>query len=178
MIVSDSIYKIYPDIQPGDTLHLSILDGRTEDWVVGGIFRFTDQVEGVFGYAAFDTLARITNTIDQAASYRIMTNDNTREEEEATARRIDARLRGLGFLVSQVESGRAKTDTYVRKNTGRIAVRCLMPVSSRLVKTLAGAHGQFDHPVEFLGRQVLKIIIYRIDLFSVQVDFIMKVGCG
>ncbi|MFN2138113.1 MAG: FtsX-like permease family protein [Candidatus Promineifilaceae bacterium] len=110
VVVSDSIYKSYPNIQPGDTLRLSINDGRAEDWTVGGIFRFTDQIEGVFGYATFETLSRIANTPDQAASYRIMTADETRQGEEATMRAIDEQLRQHGFLVSQVLSGRATLD--------------------------------------------------------------------
>ena len=29
-----------------------------------------------------------------------------------------------------------------------------------LIKTLSGAHGEFDHPVEFFGGKVIKIIIW------------------
>jgi len=47
-----------------------------------------------------------------------------------------------------------------------------------LIKTLSGAHGKFDHPVEFFGRKVIKIIIDRVNLLSVKVNFIVKVrGC-
>jgi putative ABC transport system permease protein len=137
VIVSDSIYKEYPDIQPGDMLRLSVNDGRVEDWELGGIFRFTDQIEGVFGYAAFDTLARISNTPDQAASYRIMTDDETREDEEATAREIDRRLREQGLLVSLVESGRA---TLEQAATG-INVLIIFLLMMAILTSLVGSIG-------------------------------------
>jgi putative ABC transport system permease protein len=137
VIVSDSIYKEYPDIQPGDTLRLSVNDGRAEEWEVGGIFRFTDMIEGVFGYATFDTLSQLSNTPNQAASFRIMTDDETREEEEATAREIDARLREENFLVSLVESGRA---TLEQAATG-INVLIIFLLMMSILTSLVGSIG-------------------------------------
>jgi putative ABC transport system permease protein len=137
VIVSDSIYKFYPDIQPGDTLRLSVMDGRAEEWEVGGIFRFTDMIEGVFGYATFETLSHITNTPDQASSFRIMTDDQTREEEEATAREIDARLREKKFLVSVIESGRA---TLEQAATG-INVLIIFLLMMSILTSLVGSIG-------------------------------------
>ncbi|MDX1414266.1 MAG: ABC transporter permease [Candidatus Promineifilaceae bacterium] len=136
VIVSDSIYKKYPNIQPGDSLRLSVNDGRAEDWELGGVFRFTDQIEGVFGYATFDTLAKINNTPDQAATYRIMTNDNSREEEEATARLIDARLREQGFLVSLVESGRATLEQAATGINVLIVFLLMMAILTSLVGSI------------------------------------------
>jgi putative ABC transport system permease protein len=137
IIVSDSIYKEYPDIQPGDTLHLSVMDGRTEDWVVGGIFKFTDMIEGVFGYATFETLSHIANTPDQASSFRIMTSDESRAEEEATAREIDTRLREKNFLVSVIESGRA---TLEQAATG-INVLIIFLLMMSILTSLVGSIG-------------------------------------
>jgi putative ABC transport system permease protein len=137
IIVSDSIYKEYPDIQPGDTLRISVMDGRAEEWQLGGIFRFTDMIEGVFGYATFDTLSHITNTPDQASSFRIMTDDQTREEEEATAREIDARLREKKFLVSVIESGRA---TLEQAATG-INVLIIFLLMMSILTSLVGSIG-------------------------------------
>jgi len=137
IIVSDSIYKEYPDIQPGDTLHLSVMDGRTEDWVVGGIFKSTDMIEGVFGYAIFETLSHIANTPDQASSFRIMTSDESRAEEEATAREIDTRLREKTFLVSVIESGRA---TLEQAATG-INVLIIFLLMMSILTSLVGSIG-------------------------------------
>ncbi len=136
VIVSDSIYKEYPDIQPGDSLRLSVNNGRAEDWEVGGVFRFTDMVEGVFGYATFDTLSRISSTTNQAASYRIVTDDATREEEEATAREIDERLRAQGFLVSLVESGRATLEQAATGINVLIVFLMMMAILTSLVGSI------------------------------------------
>jgi hypothetical protein len=34
LVVSDTIYNLYPDLVVGDTLRISIQDGRAEDWPV------------------------------------------------------------------------------------------------------------------------------------------------
>ncbi len=136
VIVSDSIYREYPDIEPGDTLRLSVLGDRAEEWEVGGIFRFTNQIEGVFGYATFDTLSRLSNTPDQAASYRIMTSDQTRDEEESTARAIDEQLRAQGFLVGLVESGRATLEQAATGINVLIVFLLMMAILTSLVGSI------------------------------------------
>ena len=136
IVVSDSIYKEYPDIQPGDMLRLSVNDGRAEEWELGGVFRFTDMIEGVFGYATFDTLSRLSTTPDQAASYRIMTDDGSRAEEEATARAIDEQLRAQGFLVSLVESGRASLEQAAIGINVLIVFLLMMAILTSLVGSI------------------------------------------
>jgi putative ABC transport system permease protein len=136
VIVSDSIYKEYPDIQPGDKLRLSVNDGRGEEWEVGGVFRFTDQIEGVFGYATFETLSRLANTSGQAASYRIMTDDENRADEEATARAIDEQLRAQGYLVSLVESGRAALEQAATGINVLIVFLLMMAILTSLVGSI------------------------------------------
>ncbi len=136
VIVADAIYKEYPDIQPGDMLRLSINDGRAEAWEVGGVFRFTDMIEGVFGYATFDTLSRLSNSPDQAASFRIMTDDTSREEEEITARLIDQRLREQGLLVSLVESGRATLEQAATGINVLIVFLMMMAILTSLVGSI------------------------------------------
>ena len=143
VVVSDSIYNEYPDIQPGDTLWLNVQDGRTEEWTLGGVFRFTSMIEGVFGYATFDTLSHLLNTPGQAASFRVVTNDVTREQEEATAQAIDQALRAQGILVASVESGRATLEQAATGINVLIVFLMLMAILTSLVGSigLAGTMG-------------------------------------
>jgi putative ABC transport system permease protein len=143
VVVSDSIYNEFPDIQPGDTLRLNIMDGRTEEWTLGGVFRFTNMIEGVFGYATFETLSHLLSSPDQAASFRIVTDDVTREQQEATARAIDEELRSRDILVSAVESGRATLENAAMGINVLILFLLLMAILTSLVGSigLAGTMG-------------------------------------
>ncbi|MFN2104857.1 MAG: FtsX-like permease family protein [Candidatus Promineifilaceae bacterium] len=135
-VASDSIYKSFPDIQPGDKLLLKVNGRRAEEWELGGVFRFTDMVEGVFGYATFDALSHVTNTPGQAASYRIMTDDNNVEEEKATVRAIDEKLREEGLLVSLVESGRATLEQAATGINVLIVFLLMMAILTSLVGSI------------------------------------------
>ncbi|KPK05850.1 MAG: hypothetical protein AMJ56_15375, partial [Anaerolineae bacterium SG8_19] len=41
LTVSDSIWDLYPDLQPGDTLRLNVQGRWEDDWMVVGVFRFS-----------------------------------------------------------------------------------------------------------------------------------------
>lgn len=51
IVLSDSIWSTFPDLQPGDTLRISVQGTRAEEWPVPGIFRFTDMFGDTLGFA-------------------------------------------------------------------------------------------------------------------------------
>ena len=48
LVAADAIYLTYPDIEPGDRLRLKVGDRREEEWILAGIFRFTNQLDDIF----------------------------------------------------------------------------------------------------------------------------------
>ncbi|MDX1417555.1 MAG: ABC transporter permease, partial [Candidatus Promineifilaceae bacterium] len=64
--VGDAIYEVFPGFKPGDTLRLNFPGDEIEEWVVSGIFRFSNQLTDVFGYADYDIIARMQTSPDQA----------------------------------------------------------------------------------------------------------------
>ena len=57
MVVSDTIYDFYPDLQPGDTLNIEITGTSEEEWEVVGIYSFVSMLGDPMAYANFDYVA-------------------------------------------------------------------------------------------------------------------------
>jgi putative ABC transport system permease protein len=105
LTVSDAIYDVYPDLQPGDTLRLRVADGRAEDWTVVGVFRFTKMLGDTLGYADYEHVSEMLGSPGQSSSYRVITNAHTLESQLAISEAIDNHMRDLGYQVSDVEAG-------------------------------------------------------------------------
>ena len=105
LVVSDSIYNQYPDLQPGDTLRINIGGGRTEEWPVVGIFQFVDMFGDSFGYANFEAIAEVTNTPGVASTFRMVANATTVDQQEQIGKNVDEALSAAGFKISDVEAG-------------------------------------------------------------------------
>jgi putative ABC transport system permease protein len=58
VVVSDSIYKFYPNLVPGDKLTIKIPGKQKEDWVVVGVFRFLNMLGDPIAYVNFDFIAK------------------------------------------------------------------------------------------------------------------------
>ena len=107
IVVSDGIWDVYPDLQPGDTLQLKVQGQREEDWSVVGIFRFSSMNSSVLGYADYETISKLTGTSNQSFSYRVITDEHTRARQEEISRTLDRYLRERGYRVSALEAGLA-----------------------------------------------------------------------
>jgi putative ABC transport system permease protein len=105
IVVSDTIYKFYPNLKPGETLTIKIPGRRKEHWVVVGIFRFVNMLGDPLAYTSFEYLANQMYLPNQAASYRIITGAHDAASQQALTRRIDSYLSGRNFLVQSVQSG-------------------------------------------------------------------------
>jgi putative ABC transport system permease protein len=105
LVVADSLLTDYPDLQPGDTLRISVADGRAEEWTVLGIFRFTDMIGAQLTYTDYDSLADVLNLPGQTSSFRMVAGARTLEAQKALSGVVDAHMRDLGYKVSDVEAG-------------------------------------------------------------------------
>jgi len=105
LAISDAIWDLYPDLQPGDTLRLSVQGRRAEDWLVVGVFRFTSMLGDPLAYADYDYISRFLRMPDQSASYRVITGAHTLKDQQQVSKALDQQLRAQGFRVSDVEAG-------------------------------------------------------------------------
>lgn len=105
LVVSDSIWGNYPDLQPGDTLRVEVAGRRAEEWPVVGIFRFTDMLGDSLGYANYETIARLTNSLGRATTFKLVADADTLTRQDAVSKALDRTLREQGYKINDVEAG-------------------------------------------------------------------------
>jgi putative ABC transport system permease protein len=105
VVVSDSIYDSYPDLEPGDTILVKVPGYRVEDWTVVGVFRFISMVGDTLAYADYDYVADLLDLPNQAYSYRVITEEHSLESQKRVAQILDTYLTDRGFQVSGVMAG-------------------------------------------------------------------------
>ncbi len=105
LVVSDTIYSHYPDLQPGDPLRIIIGDGRAEEWPVIGIFPFVDMVGDSLAYTNYDVMASELRMPGVAATFRMSANATDINEQREISTMVDEQLRAAGIKVSKTEAG-------------------------------------------------------------------------
>jgi putative ABC transport system permease protein len=113
LAISDAIWDLYPDLQPGDTLRLSVQGRRAEDWLVVGVFRFTNLLGDPLAYTDYGYMSRFLDMPNQSASYRVITGAHSLQEQQQVSKALDRQLRARGFHISDIEAGlvtQAQTD--------------------------------------------------------------------
>lgn len=105
IVVSDTIYDTFPDLEPGDMIHVKIPGERVDEWSVVGIFRFISMLGDPIAYADFDFIADLMDTPNQATSYRVTTEDHTLEGQQEMSQFLDEYLTDRGFSVASIDAG-------------------------------------------------------------------------
>jgi putative ABC transport system permease protein len=105
LVLSDSIYDLYPNLLPGDTIRVDTPEDRQENWVVVGVFRFTGNMEDLLGYADYGFISDLLDMPNQALTFRLITDDHSADAQAQIGREIDGYLRDRDFMVNEVEIG-------------------------------------------------------------------------
>jgi putative ABC transport system permease protein len=105
MVISDTIYDFYPDLQPGDTLIVEITGNRAEDWEVVGIYSFVSMLGDPMAYANFDYVADKVKMPNQASSFRLITEETGSASMQALIQHIDHLLEHRGYAVQSIQAG-------------------------------------------------------------------------
>lgn len=105
VVVSDSIYEIYPDLQPGDRIFVKVPGQRVAEWTVVGVFRFISMIGDTLAYADFDYITDLIDLPNQAYSYRVITDEHTLERQKEIAQTLDKYLNDRDFQVGGVMAG-------------------------------------------------------------------------
>lgn len=131
LTLSESAYRYFPGLQPGDYITLKI-DGREEAWEVVGIFKFVDR-EGMLGYAPFNYVAELNNLANRSYSFRLVTAEHNRAYQDAKAEELDKYLREQGFKVRVAEAGSASLDVAVESLDILVVFLLIMAVLTAIV---------------------------------------------
>ncbi len=105
LVISDSIYNIYPNLEIGDRLIVKFPGNLEESWEVVGIFRFVDMFGDPMAYANFDIISEKVNLPRQTTSFRVITDKHTASDQLELVQKIDQFLVDRNFAVKSVESG-------------------------------------------------------------------------
>jgi len=105
IVVSDSLYLIYPDLKPGDQLSVKLPDRGKESWTVVGVFPFLALFGDPMAYANDNFIAAQNYQPNRATSYRIITDFHEAESNRELTERIDTYLTERNFAVQSVKSG-------------------------------------------------------------------------
>jgi putative ABC transport system permease protein len=129
--VSEAILNFFPNLKPGDPIHLKI-KGRTEVWEVVGIFKFVGR-EGILAYTPFEYSSQVLNLTNRSSSYRFVTTQHDRATQDLMAERLDHFFRGAGFKVRQAESGLASLDTASESLDTLVVFLLIMAILTAIV---------------------------------------------
>jgi putative ABC transport system permease protein len=105
IVVSDSIYELYPDLKPGDPILVKVPDKQVEEWTVVGVFRFISMVGDTLAYADFDYITDLINLPNQAYSYKVITDEHDLARQKEIAQILDKYLTERSFRVNAVMPG-------------------------------------------------------------------------
>ncbi len=105
VVMADSIFDTYPDLEPGDDLLVKMPGHMVAAWEVVGIFRFVSMVGDPLAYADFDFIADQTHTQNRSYSYRVITEEHTKESQRTIGNFLNEYLTDRGFNVRRVSAG-------------------------------------------------------------------------
>ena len=132
--VSEATYKYFPDLKPGDSLHVEVL-GKKETWEVVGIFKFVDR-EGLLAYAPYEYISQTTNFANRAYMFRLVTDRHSRAYQDAKAEELDAFLRERGYKIHSAEAGSASLDIAVESLDILVTFLLIMAVLTAIVGSM------------------------------------------
>lgn len=134
LAVSEAVLKSFPNLKPGDQLHLKI-DGKEEIWEVVGIFKFVAR-EGVLAYAPYEYISKVNHLVNRATSFRLVTDRHDRPYQDAKAEELDKYFRDRGFKVRLAEAGRASLDTAVESLDTLVVFLLIMAILTAIVGSM------------------------------------------
>jgi len=132
--VSESILDLFPDLKPGDSLHLKI-NGKEADWNVVGLFQFVNQ-EGTIAYGTYEYISRLTHMANRSFSYRVVTVDHSPEFQQAMSEELDSYFRNLGYHLREARTGMSTLKTASESLNILVIFLLIMAVLTALVGSM------------------------------------------
>ncbi|MEM7800330.1 MAG: ABC transporter permease [Chloroflexota bacterium] len=109
LMIAETIWREFPDLQAGDFLPVGVNGNRAEAWEVVGIYNFPspDEADPLLVYAPYETIAVETNQIGMTTYVNVVSGADSFEEQTILAGQLDALLQENDIRVAAVEAGGA-----------------------------------------------------------------------
>jgi putative ABC transport system permease protein len=132
--LSEGIRQKFPGLSPGQTIRLNI-NGREDDWLVVGIFKFVNQ-QGTVGYGTYEYVSKITHTTEHSFTYRIVTDKHDPAYQQLMSDRLDKYFRDQGFHVNAARTGQSTLKTASESLDILVTFLLIMAVLTALVGSM------------------------------------------
>jgi putative ABC transport system permease protein len=86
------------------------VNGKIDDWLVVGIFKFVTQ-QGTVAYSSYEYVSKLTHTSNLSYSYRVVTDQHDAASQQVMAGRLDEYFRNHGFHINQARTGQSTLQT-------------------------------------------------------------------
>ncbi|MBP7963902.1 MAG: FtsX-like permease family protein [Caldilineaceae bacterium] len=136
MVVSDTIYINFPDIQPGDTVWVELPGNKKEAWQVVGIFRFIAMLGDTLAYANFDYVTDKIDRPQQATSYRVIAHDAEPDALLGLIAQIDRKLVDRGYGVQSIRSGAVMRESSTQAVNTLVIFLLIMAILTAFVGSI------------------------------------------
>ena len=134
--IAEAIQDTFPDLQPGDTVRLSISGGREEDRTLVGLFSFPSFVGDPLAYVPLESLSGSQHAPDHVSSYRLVTSDQSAGGQIRTGAALDHHLRASGFNVRDVQTGAELREMSVQMIGIMVALLLMMALLTAIVGSI------------------------------------------
>jgi putative ABC transport system permease protein len=105
IVTSEAIRDTYPDIEPGDTLQLSMSGAAEEEWTLVGMFSFPNFVGDPLAYVPLESLSGSQQAPSHASTFRLIIRDQSVDGQKRIGAALEQHLRARGFNVAGVRTG-------------------------------------------------------------------------
>ncbi len=141
IVVSENLLAKFPNLEPGQTLHLKV-NAKESDWLVVGIFKFVNS-QGSIAYSTYEYISHLTHSTNYSFSYRIVTDRHDPAYQQMMAERLDKYFRDQGFHVNQARTGESTLKTASESLDILVNFLLIMALLTALVGSmgLAGTMG-------------------------------------
>jgi putative ABC transport system permease protein len=104
--INERFLSLYPDLEVGDSLRMTI-DDRETSWVVVGIFQLVGNSAGNIAYTNYETLSEIIGQPNLASTYRVVGDREgmSEAEQDDLGQQVERALAAAGIGVTEILSG-------------------------------------------------------------------------
>jgi putative ABC transport system permease protein len=136
IVTSEVIRDIDPDIEPGDTLRLSLSGGPEEEWTLVGLFSFPSFVGDPLAYVPLESLSGSGHAPSHISSYRLVTSDQSVAGQRRVGTALEQHMRAQGFNVSGVQTGSELREMSVQMVGILVSLLLMMALLTAIVGSI------------------------------------------
>jgi putative ABC transport system permease protein len=86
------------------------VNGKEDDWLVVGIFKFVDQ-EGTIAYSTYEYISHLTHLANKSYSFRVVTSSHDPAFQQLMSEKLDEHFRAQGYKLEEAQTGSATLKT-------------------------------------------------------------------